>query len=202
MNQTLKRQLKISAQLMSHPTMIIFGLLLTTCISLSRPLAATKPGKCDVAFRTLKGFQATTTTESTTGQPFINLQGVQKTLADYLGQGIVLNLWATWCVPCVKEMPQLDRLKKKISVDEIEVLAISVDRAGTPIVKRFFHLNGISNLDVLADRSGEILQETKTRGLPTTLLINAKGFEIGRVQGILEWDAPKVVKILRECLAP
>ena len=202
MNQTLKRQLKIPPQTKRHPAVMVFRLLLAVCIPLSCPLAATEPKKCDEANRILKGFQAATTMRPVSEQPFINVKGIQKKLADYLGQGIILNLWATWCVPCVREMPQLDRLKKKLSIDKIEVLALSVDRAGTPIVKKFFYLNNIRNLDVLVDSSGKILRETQTRGLPTTLLINEKGFEIGRVKGILEWDAPKVEKFLRKCLKP
>ena len=202
MSQTLKRQIETPPQKKRHPAVMVFGLLLAICIPLPCPLAATEHEKCSEANRILTGFQATATNGPVYERPFINVKGNQKQLADYLGQGIILNLWATWCVPCVKEMPQLDRLKKKLSVDKIEVLALSVDRAGTPIVKRFFHRNKIKNLDVLVDRSGKILRETRTRVLPTTLLINDKGFEIGRVKGTLEWDAPKVEKFLRKCLKP
>jgi|TARA_B110000438_G_C15568208_1_gene544208 thiol-disulfide isomerase/thioredoxin len=172
------------------------------CVSLSRPLASTEPRKCDKAQRSLKGFKTTNTSNLFTKESFVNAQGLKKNLADYLGQGIVFNIWATWCAPCVREMPHLDRLKKKLIEDNIEVIAISVDRAGTPIVEKFFHKNKISNLEILANPSGSILRKTKTKGLPTTFLINAKGVEIGRIQGVLDWDSASVVSFLRSCLSP
>ena len=187
---------------MRSSTVFIFVLLLTLCVSLSRPLALTEPRKCDEAIETIKGFQATIPPKLFTELYFNNAKGTKKNLTDYQGQGIVFNLWATWCVPCVKEMPQLNRLKQILINDKIEVLAISIDRAGTPLIKKFYHKNNINNLDILADTSGKILKKTNTRGLPTTLLINAKGKEIGRVLGVLDWDSSIVVEFIRSCLSP
>jgi len=187
---------------MGRAAAVILGLLLAVSVSLSRPLAATEPGKCAGADEALMGYQATVPPRPVTDQSFVDGQGAEKTLADYQGRGIVLNFWATWCAPCVKEMPHLDRLKKKLQADGIEVLAISEDRAGGPLVEKFFRINEIRNLDVLIDRAGKVMRGSKTRGLPTTLLIDAENREIGRVQGISEWDTPDAVAFLRRCLKP
>ena len=196
----MKHELKILRRSIRRIAIIIFGLLLTVFFSLSRPLATTEPRKCDKAIESIKGFQVTTPPKLYTELNFNNAEGAKKNLADYLGQGIVLNLWATWCLPCVKEMPQLNQLQKKLVNDKIEVLAISVDREGTSLIERFFNTNKINNLEILADNSGKILKKTKTKGLPTTLLINANGREIGRILGVLEWDSENVIDLLRSCL--
>ncbi len=198
----MKRLLKSPSAFLGRTAAIFLGLLLTVSVSLSRPLAATEPGKCAGANGAFMGYQVASPPHPVTVQPFVDSQGAEKTLADYRGRGIVLNFWATWCAPCVKEMPQLDRLKKILAQDEIEVLALSEDRAGGPLVEKFYRINTIRNLDVLIDRGGKVLRGSKIRGLPTTLLINAEGREIGRVQGISEWDSPGVVTFLRRCLKP
>ena len=198
----MKRLLKRPSQSMGRAALVLLGGVLAASVYLSLPLASTEPGKCVGADEVFKGFQAASPPQPVTDQPFVNAQGAEKTLADYRGRGVVLNFWATWCAPCVKEMPQLDRLEKILEPDEIEVLALSEDRAGGPLVEKFFRINKIRNLDVLIDRGGKVLRGSKTRGLPTTLLINAEGLEIGLVQGISEWDSPDRVAFLHRCLKP
>ena len=114
----------------------------------------------------------------------------RRTIADYRGSGVVMNFWATWCAPCVREMPSLDRLQAK--VPGIRVLALSVDRGGAPVIENFYRQHGIANLDVLADRGAKLMRKLRVRGLPTTLLIDAGGFEVGRVVGPVEWDSGPV----------
>jgi thiol-disulfide isomerase/thioredoxin len=185
---------------MRYTFTLVLGLLIAVCVSISRPLALTENKKCDKAQKSLKGFQTSNKSNLFTEKSFINALGIKKNITDYQGQGIVFNLWATWCAPCVREMPQLDRLKEKLFDDKIEVLAISVDRGGVNVVEKFYSKNNIKNLEILANPSGNILKETKTIGLPTTFLINNKGMEIGHIQGTLEWDTPKIVNFLRNCL--
>jgi len=181
---------------------VVLGIVLAASVSLSRPLAATEPGKCAGAETVFKGFKPADPPRPVTGKPFVDGEGRELTLAKYKSRGIVFNFWATWCAPCVKEMPQLDRLKTILEPDGIEVLTISEDRAGAPLVKRFYEVNGLRNLGVLVDKRGKVLRDSKIIGLPTTLLIDAEGREIGRVQGISEWDAEETVAFLRRCLKP
>ena len=132
----------------------------------------------------------------------VDPDGAVLNLGALQGRPVLMNLWATWCAPCVKEMPQLDRLHKILAPDGIAVLTISEDRAGAALVEKFYRINELGNLDILIDRNGKVLRGSKVRGLPTTLLIDAKGREIGRVQGISEWDSGDVVAFLRRCLKP
>ena len=198
----MKRLLQCLSAYMRHTALILLGVVLAASVSLSRPLAATEPGKCDGGDKAFKSYQAASPARPVTTQPFVDGEGKEKTLADYRGRGVVLNFWATWCAPCVKEMPQLDRLNKIFEFEGIAVLTISEDRAGAPLVKKFYRRNNLKNLDVLIDRGGKILRASKIRGLPTTLLIDPQGREVGRVQGISEWDSGKVVEFLRWCLKP
>ena len=126
--------------------------------------------------------------------------GAERRLTDLRGRGIVLNFWATWCAPCVREIPQLDRLKDLVSGNGVDVLAISVDRQGASVVKKFYATNKLHDLDILVDRGSKLIRSLKGRGLPTTVLFNKKGQEVGRVTGIAEWDSPEAIAFIRRCL--
>lgn len=116
------------------------------------------------------------------------------------GTGAVVNLWATWCLPCVKEMPSLDRLNAVLAKDGIPVLAVSQDRGGLDRVEPFFAKHGFKNLAISLDPDGNMAGAFHLRGLPTTVLIDAKGRELGRVEGGVAWDKPAVVSFIRDCL--
>ncbi|TKB27830.1 MAG: TlpA family protein disulfide reductase, partial [Mesorhizobium sp.] len=113
--------------------------------------------------------------------------GKPKTLADFHGKVVLLNIWATWCAPCRKEMPTLDRLQAKLGGPDFEVVALSMDRAGPEIVKKFFAEIGIKHLALNIDASGKAMFAIGSVGLPATLLINSDGKEIGRLIGPAEW---------------
>ncbi len=121
-------------------------------------------------------------------------------LADYRGRGVVLNFWATWCAPCVREMPALDRLQVMLKGTGVEVVTLSEDRNGAALISRFFEVNELKNLPKLIDPKGVALKAYGVRTLPMTLLINADGAEIGRVIGVSEWDSPETAAFLRGCL--
>lgn len=119
-------------------------------------------------------------------------------LAEFKGRPVLLNVWATWCLPCRKEMPSLDRLQAKFDPAKFLVLTLSIDRAGIPAVKKFYADLGIKSLGVYVDQSSAALHQLGLIGIPGTLLINPDGKEIGRKLGPAEWDSPEVIALLRE----
>ncbi|NQV47080.1 MAG: TlpA family protein disulfide reductase, partial [Rhodospirillaceae bacterium] len=123
-------------------------------------------------------------------------------IADFKGRGVGMNFWATWCVPCIREMPALSRLKELVADHGIDVLALSVDRGGAKVVRPFLDKQGITNLDILLDKKGYVMRKVGITGLPVTILIDADGIERGRVRGIAEWDSPAVIGFLKRCIGP
>jgi thiol-disulfide isomerase/thioredoxin len=118
-------------------------------------------------------------------------------LSDFAGRVVLLNLWATWCAPCVREMPTLDRLQAELGGPDFEVVALSSDRAGAAAVEPFFRTHGLSRLGVYLDPQGEATRALGTRGLPTTVLIDREGREVGRLEGVAEWDSPEAKALIR-----
>ena len=117
--------------------------------------------------------------------------GRPRTIAEFRGKLVLLNLWATWCVPCRKEMPALDRVQASLGGPDFEVVALSLDRKGLPAVQAFYAELGLKALAIYAaDGSGRTAGKISAPGLPTTLLVDAQGNEIGRAVGPREWDSP------------
>lgn len=148
------------------------------------------------------GNYQTTTPASVPDAAFTDGTGAARTLDEWRGSGVVLNFWAIWCAPCVRELPALDRLTKMVAGDGIAVLALSEDRGEPSVVENFYAKHAIRNLPVLMDTRRKLLSGFAVPGLPTTVLINAGGNEVGRVVGVAEWDTDDAVAFLRRCLAP
>ena len=127
---------------------------------------------------------------------FTDGEGRPTQLSSFRGKVILLNIWATWCVPCRKEMPALDRLQASLGGPDFEVVALSVDRDGLPAAKAFYRQTGIRQLRVYTDQSGQALADLGATGIPTTLLIDRHGNEIGRKMGPAEWDSPALIKVI------
>jgi Thiol-disulfide isomerase and thioredoxins len=147
-------------------------------------------------------FQPATGGKSAPEQGFADEAGKQRSLRDFRGSGLVVNFWATWCPPCIKELPALDASAKALKPKGVIVLALSSDREGAPLVRRFFDKNGIDNLPVSIDAMSGVGHELDVSGLPTTVLFDAEGREVGRVVGAAAWDAPETISFLAACLAP
>lgn len=146
-------------------------------------------------------FQALDRPYSVTKLPFNDADGNPKTLADWQGKTVLLNLWATWCAPCRKEMPALDALHKTLSGEKFDVLAISVDLGDDAKPKKFYKDINISHMGFFHDGDLATLNMLKKDGLafglPATLLINNKGCVLGTLNGPAEWagtDAQNLVK--------
>jgi thiol-disulfide isomerase/thioredoxin len=131
---------------------------------------------------------------------FQDAEGKVRTLADWHGKVVLLNLWATWCVPCRKEMPALDRLQEELGSDRFEVVAVSVDRKGIEGARRFLDETKAGKLGLYVDPTTRMLADLKAIGLPATLLIDAQGREIGRLLGPAEWDSEDAKRLIRAAL--
>lgn len=121
-------------------------------------------------------------------------------LADFRGKLVLLNIWATWCGPCREEMPTLDRLQAMLGGPDFEVVALSIDEGGVPVVKDFYDELGLKALRIFVDPSMTAPGAFSVLGVPTTLLINREGQELGRYTGPAEWDSPEVVAMIRSYL--
>lgn len=131
---------------------------------------------------------------------FVDGEGRRADLSHFAGRVVLLNLWATWCGPCVKEMPSLDRLQAQMGGDAFQVVALSLDRGGRTAVEPFYKKTGVEHLTVFLDPGSESMKALSLRGLPTTILVDPEGRELGRVEGAVEWDSPEVVAFLRQFL--
>ena len=131
---------------------------------------------------------------------FQDAEGRERTLADWRGKVVLLNLWATWCLPCRKEMPSLDRLQKELGSDKFEVVALSVDRKGLEASRKFLDETRVERLALYVDSSARANTELRAVGLPVTLLIDAQGRELGRLLGPAEWDSEDAKRLLRTVL--
>jgi thiol-disulfide isomerase/thioredoxin len=128
---------------------------------------------------------------------FQDADGKERTLADWRGKVVLLNLWATWCLPCRKEMPSLDRLQAAVGSETFEVVAISVDRKGLEASKKFLAETGVKHLRLYVDASARLTSDLKAVGLPATFLIDSEGREIGRLLGPAEWDSEEAARLVR-----
>jgi thiol-disulfide isomerase/thioredoxin len=124
---------------------------------------------------------------------FVDADGRERTLADFRGKGVLLNLWAPWCGPCVKEMPALDRLAAQRDGTDFEVVALSIDKKGLPAARAFHEALGLQAIEPYADSARQALFLLGPRALPTTLLLDAQGREVARALGARRWDSPEVV---------
>ena len=131
---------------------------------------------------------------------FEDLAGHETDLAAFRGRVVVLNLWATWCLPCREEMPSLERLQTAFKGKPVSVIALSVDRAGKDRVTAFLDQIKVHDLAVYRDADGTATQTLKVPGLPATILVDREGREIGRVLGLTQWDSDAAKEAVQSLL--
>lgn len=127
---------------------------------------------------------------------FSDEAGRELSLASFRGRVVLLNVWATWCSPCVQEMPTLDRLQASLGGVTFEVLTVSMDSGGLPVVQAFFRQIGVKHLHPYLDTFREV-GDLGAMGIPLTLLIDREGRELARKVGPATWDDPKIVQTIR-----
>ena len=170
---------------------LVFLLLLSLPISANPAAAGSLPG----------GFVVHDAPKPVPAFGFTDGGGKALSLADFAGKVILFNIWATWCTPCRREMPTLDRLQARLGGKDFEVVALSIDRAGIGPVDKFFGDVGITRLARYIDVSGKVVREIGVPGLPTTLLIDGNGREVGRLVGPAEWDSPEMIDFIQSRIA-
>jgi thiol-disulfide isomerase/thioredoxin len=130
---------------------------------------------------------------------FTDADGKPASFADFKGKPVVVNLWATWCQPCLKEMPSLDRLQSQFD-GKLAVAAVSEDRAGAKLVGPFVAAMGLQKLKIYLDPKSDVGHAFNVRGLPTTIIIDARGRVVGRVEGAADWDSATMMAVLKPLL--
>jgi thiol-disulfide isomerase/thioredoxin len=135
---------------------------------------------------------------------FHDASGKPLTLANWRGRTVLLNLWATWCVPCRKEMPSLDALQQRLGAPDFEVVTVNIDTRDTEKPKAWLKEVGVSKLAYYADPAAKTFQDLKSVGrafgMPTTLLIDPNGCEIGTIAGPAEWASDDAIKLIQAAL--
>ncbi|WP_435371976.1 TlpA disulfide reductase family protein [Shimia thalassica] len=126
--------------------------------------------------------------------------GTKMTLADYEGQYVLLNFWATWCAPCRKEMPMLSDLQAEFGGDDFQVVTLATGRNAPPAMKKFFDEIGVDNLPLHRDPQSAVARDMAVLGLPVTALIDKNGNEIARLTGDADWSSDNAKAILRNVI--
>jgi thiol-disulfide isomerase/thioredoxin len=132
---------------------------------------------------------------------FEDPDGEPASLADFKGRPLLVNLWATWCAPCIAEMPTLDALAAREG-DRLQVVTVSQDLDGRDKVEAFFAKQGYRELETWLDPNMALMGELKVDTLPTTILYDAEGREVWRMVGMEEWDGGRAALLLKEGLSP
>ncbi|HWV51407.1 thiol:disulfide interchange protein TlpA [Pseudorhodoplanes sp.] len=135
---------------------------------------------------------------------FRDADGKERTLADWKGRTVLLNLWATWCVPCKKEMPALDELQKALGGQDFEVVAVNIDTRNPEKAKTWLTDTGIASLAHYTDNSAKIFQVLKEKGrafgMPTTILVDRNGCEVATLAGPAEWASSDAMTFIKTAL--
>ncbi|WP_316398639.1 thiol:disulfide interchange protein TlpA [Bradyrhizobium sp. 33ap4] len=137
---------------------------------------------------------------------FEDANGQPKKLSDWRGKTVLVNLWATWCVPCRKEMPALDSLQTKLGGKDFEVVAINIDTRDPDKPKNFLKEANLTSLGYFSDQKAKVFQDLKNigkaLGMPTSVLVDGKGCEIANIAGPAEWASDDAIKLVKAALQP
>jgi thiol-disulfide isomerase/thioredoxin len=128
---------------------------------------------------------------------FLDTAGAEHTIASFLGHGMVINFWATWCQPCIAEMPSLVTLSRALAPHDIAVLPLSSDRGGAKVVSAWFESHGVTGLPILLDPSGALMHAWGGQGIPTTHIVGRDGKERGRLEGAADWSSDATIALIR-----
>ncbi|MFZ5783010.1 MAG: TlpA disulfide reductase family protein [Pseudomonadota bacterium] len=128
---------------------------------------------------------------------FLDAHDKPMRLADLTGKARLVNLWATWCAPCVKEMPSLDRLQAALPKEKFVVLPISLDGPSKAKVAPFYKQQKLADLGIFYDSRRKAMAVLGVTLLPTSILIDPAGRELGRIEGDADWDTPEGIALMK-----
>ena len=131
---------------------------------------------------------------------FVTSAGAQKNLSHWQGKVVLLNIWATWCIPCRKEMPDLDKLQASLGGKDFEVVTVNIDKGGLVKPARFFKKLSIKNLTLYGATSKRLTTLLRALGLPATILIGKNGQELGRLIGPANWASPDAIALIKAAM--
>ncbi|MDA1309942.1 MAG: TlpA disulfide reductase family protein [Proteobacteria bacterium] len=129
--------------------------------------------------------------------PFISADGQTIKLSDLKGRLVLVNFWATWCSPCIRELPSIDNLRRAVSDPRLEIILVSIDRGGAKVHQPFLEKLGITALTSASDPRAALLRALKGPGIPITLLISPQSQVLGRLIGDAEWDSPEARALIQ-----
>ena len=177
--------------LISRRTVLAAGATLAAALPPRKPLAA--PRLHDLA----EVLIPTDPPVAPADMPFFDAGGTEHRLTEFLGHGMVINMWATWCAPCVAEMPSLQKLSVALAPHDIAVMPLSSDRGGVDAVRAWFTEHNVAGLPVLTDPKGALARAWNAHGIPTTVVINRKGLDCARLEGPADWSSAEAVALIR-----
>ncbi len=133
---------------------------------------------------------------------FTDATGRKLKLSDYRGSGLVVDVWATWCGPCVMEFPTLAAIAPHLAAAKIFILPISIDMGGLDVVRAFYLSRGIKTLPILLDPQGNAMNALNSSGIPITIIVNANGQIVAQTLGAANWNTPRTIRLLHNLIGP
>jgi thiol-disulfide isomerase/thioredoxin len=168
------------------------------------PAAATLARLAPLATGEVAAFQVAAKPEAAPPLAFDAPGGSRRTIADFRGRAILLNLWATWCEPCRREMPALDGLQAELGGPAFEVVTVNIDTRNLDRPKTWLANAGVTRLAYYSDKEAKIFQDLRrvgqAEGMPTTLLIDGRGCRLGTMAGPAEWSSPQGLALVRAAI--
>ena len=163
--------------------------------------AGERAALAELATGTLAGLEVHDAARPAPETPFLDGEGAEVTLADFRGKVVLVNFWATWCPPCVAEMPSLDALATEMAGEDFAVVPVSTDFGGLEKPRGFYEKTGISALPLYLDATQELARAASVPGLPVTLLLDREGREVARLTGDAHWDAAEAKAVVSHLIS-
>ncbi len=168
-------------------------------------LISATTARAEISSRLIKGamkrFKLTTPPKPLADLEFADVNNQPVRLSELNGQARLINLWATWCAPCVKEMPSLDRLQAEMPRDRFLVIPISLDGPSKPKVVPFYKEQNLASLRIYYDKGRTAMSALGVTLLPTSILVDPAGRELGRLEGDADWDSPEGLALMRAAMS-